>query len=47
MGCKIKISYSDKGKIVANIDNSIRVSEETLGLYMLGVKKEEVSINEE
>lgn len=47
IGLSDRILVMHKGKVVANIDNSIRVSEETLGLYMLGVKKEEVSINEE
>ena len=29
-----------KGKIVASLDNSTKVSEQELGLYMLGIKQQ-------
>lgn len=46
IGLSDRILVMHKGKVVANLNNSERVSEEELGLYMLGVKTKEVSANE-
>ncbi|MFV0518647.1 MAG: ABC transporter ATP-binding protein [Lachnospirales bacterium] len=37
-----RIIVIHKGKIVANLDNKNRVTEQELGLYMLGIKEQEV-----
>lgn len=47
IGLSDRILVMHKGKVVANLNNAERVSEEDLGLYMLGVKTEEVSANEQ
>lgn len=46
IGLSDRILVMHKGKVVANLNNTTRVSEEVLGLYMLGVKTEEVSLDE-
>lgn len=46
IGLSDRILVMHKGEIVADLDNAIRVSEEELGLYMLGVKTKEVAEND-
>lgn len=46
IGLSDRILVMHKGEIVADLDNAIRVSEEELGLYMLGVKTKEVAVND-
>lgn len=46
IGLSDRILVMHKGKVVADLNNAERVSEEELGLYMLGVKTKEVSLNE-
>ncbi len=46
IGLSDRILVMHNGKVVADLNNTKRVSEEELGLYMLGVKTKEVSANE-
>ena len=46
IGLSDRILVMHKGEIVADLDNATRVSEDELGLYMLGVKTKEVAEND-